>query len=703
MQTCCVIGCKRNKNLSTFRIPTDNRRRAEWLKKLPNIPRSNFCCEKHFEKKYIIDENVVNRNTSKNYLRKQLKSNAIPTIFEKSTFIEKPKPIEPPKPVFIDPIKVGHVLHDTIGTFTELQQNIQDRLRLQNFQVQIKTNEIFLFDFNKSGENRLTVRTSVVISNTFDVIIHFNGLKQKLSDVSGIFGAHFRLVLYSQLQKLINKYTAMLSANTIGTCLEEFHENVGESSKLITKTPETSQQIKIYRQNAITSLKTLQNAINGSGLFKFTDLSYIIEQVRLSKRVKQPMFKIETIIQSYLIYCHIGNAYDTLRNQNMITLPLQSTMELLTSLDVQPHLLADIKKATYLRSDTLKMVSHEKFINLQIQEIYYTGRLSVRASNANCSATSVLCFIMNSIFGEMKKIVYLQPICDITASELYTITMSVIERIQKLKLTVLSVTANQNITTKQLYDTIISSHTLNDQQNNIFHMANGYRFSNPMHQNEYIYLLYNPASVLTNIRNDWIDQIDQQKTLKYPNFDTGDIKLASFSHLYELFESESDMLIKTATKINQETVYPNANDRELFSYTLNVFDMSTIVALRTASDGYNSTVDLLNLINMWWTIMDIRNKTMAILHVHNENILLLKSLIEWIRKWKMMNDNNDSGRLTNETYDALLQTSVVMLALMSFIFEEQQLKLEFYTSKFHTDDMEPFFSKYKEPARNPIF
>lgn len=703
MQTCCVIGCKRGINRSVFSIPNNDHRRKEWLKRIPNPPRSKWVCEWHFEKKYILDEKSATKTKqNKSFKRKQLLPNAIPTIFVKP----EPKPAEIPKLIYIDPLKVGHQLLDKIGTFTELQQNIGNRLRLQEFQIKIKQSEIFLFDFNESDDKRLTIRTSVVITNDFKVIIHFNGLKQTMTDVCGIFGNDFKFMNYSQLQKLINKYTAIQTKTP--KLLEYDNGQIAELSETVVvtvaappkpKTDNTTNDLKNLKLKAISCLKELQNYIAQSDLY-YIDLNFMIEQISLIKKfsVGQGNFKMETIIQSYLFYCHMGNAYDALRNEFILNLPTLSTMKQLTSLDIQPRLIAHHKMG-YIFGGITKMNPCEKLVNIQIKEIYYKGRISVLALNEkNITATSVICFIMNSIFGTMKKIVYLQPICSNisgSATDLYTITMSVIERVQNLKLKVISITAELNLKTKTLFQQLMSTASNDDEFDN----KENFRFSNSMHKNEHIYLLYNPANILKNIRNNWIDQNDQRKTLKYPNFDTGAVQNAYFSHLYELYESESDMLIKTAIKLDRESVYPNANDRELFSNTLNVFDMTTISALRTASRGYNETVDLLNLINTWWTIVDIRDKKNAIGSLGDGNLILLESLTEWTKKWKLLSDNNS---LDIDTHEALIQTSSVIVQLAKHMIGDRNIVGEFLPGKFHTDDMQNVFSKYKIKRNLPI-
>lgn len=576
-------------------------------------------------------------------------------------------------------------LIDNIDTFENLRNDIDSRLNLKSFQVNCQNADIYLFDLNVSESKRLTVRTSVVISKNFDAVVHFNGLQQSENELSDIFGgANFKVTLYSQLQRIIDKYSdkSMKSVD-----LTEYDHEAATASL-------SDRNVEMLRRNAIASLKELRRALIVSQMFRM-ELDFIIDQICLIRPIshfKQHMFPIQTIIHAYLIYCQMTDGYDTIRSQFILTLPLPSTMQLLTSLTDTNQLSPNSVQSTYLRSGISKMLPLEKFVNIQIKEIYYNGRLSVQASNANCYATSILCFVMNSMFGKMKKIVYLLPVNDITAPILRDVTVSVVERVHKLGLQVISLTAEHSLTSKKLFqqmmaeaDVTVMSSTIDDT----------YRYPNPAYANEYIYLLYNPASVMRSVRNNWIDQNDPQKTLNYPNFETGLVKSAAFTHLYELYESESDMLVKTATKIDRESVYPNANERELVTLVLNVFDASTIGALRTASDGYDGTVDLLHLMNMWWTIMDIRTKATGIADMANDNLAVLKRLTEWTVKWKSMADSG-GGRLNDDTYEALIQTSMVMLALARYTFVERKFLTDFLPGKLHTDTFEILFTKYRK-------
>lgn len=681
MRSCCVIGCKSAANRSRFKIPRDPKRRLQWLKALPNPPRTEWCCDRHFEpNSFINDGNDTTAALSTKGARKTkgLTPDAVPTIFATN----KSKETGGLKRSAATTKNETDVLIDNIGTFDNLQRNIHCRLNLKTFQVQIQTSEIYLFDLNVTESKRLTVRTSVVISKSFNAVVHFNGLQQSGNELAAIFGNNFKVTLYSQLQQLIDKYSDTSMKSPYLQLLTEYDHEASMASL-------SDRRVEMSRHNSIASLKELRRALTISQMFRI-ELDFIIDQLCLIRPIshfKQHMFPIQTIIHAYLIYCQMTDGYDTIRNQFILTLPLPSTMQLLTSLSDTQQLSPNSIQSTYLRSGIAKMLPIEKLVNIQIKEIYYNGRLAVQASNANCYATSILCFVMNSIFGKMKKIVYLLPVNDITAPILHNVTCSVVDRVHKLDLQVITITAEQSLTGKKLFQQLMQA-TTDDA-------LDMYRYPNPVYANEYIYLLYNPASVLRTVRNDWIDQNDPKKMLNYPTFDTGAAKSAAFTHLYELYESESDMLVKTAPKIDRETVYPNSNERELITLVLNVFDGSTATALRTASDGYHATVDLLDLLNMWWTIMDIRTKTVAIVDVNDDNLDRLRRLSEWMVKWKLMAESG-GGRLNDDTYEALIQTSNVILSLARYTFVERKFLTDFLPGKFHTDTFEMLFTKYRK-------
>lgn len=697
-RVCCVIGCQRVRRLpypSTFRIPRNSKRRAAWLKALPNPPKSDSCCEAHFERKYFA-KRALNKNAKspqKTTRRKGLTPDAVPTLFD-DVKIPMKKEIQRllKSTEFMDTgTNVGGI-NDIVTTFTELQNEMQFRLNLKSFQVQICPNEIYLFDLRLCPTKCVVVRTSVVISNDKNVTIYFNGMPQKLRAVTGIFGGNFRLVLYSQLQKLIDKYS------DIADPVPEARAD-GPPAKQVTDTDAVSDKpIEILRKEAVECVRKLQVAVGKNKNYN-NELDFIIDQIRLSvqsTQVKQWKHTMPTIFYAYLMYCHMGNDnYVVLRNQFKLTLPLSSTMHLLATLDDSPPPLPLRHKSSYLSGSVAKLQSpHHKLMNIEIKELYYNGRLCVKATNANCQAKAILCFMLTSIFGTFKKIVYFEPVNNILGAGLTDITMKVIEKVHRLNVQVFSITADLNSATKSMFAQLMAFGA-NAEEN-----ATNYRFDNAAFAGEYIYLLYNPASVLHSLRNNWIDQRDSQKSLVYPNFDTGTRCTACFRHIHELFESEADMLIRTATKLDRETVYPNSNERELFALTLNIFDMSTIVGLRTASGGYSATVDLLNLINMWWNIMDI-GKSKAIGSIYDDNLMLLPSIIEWARKWHTMDVEYDQsaeviGRLSIETYEAFIQTTKVIAALAKTLILERRITTGFQPGKFHTEDFEPLFSKFKK-------
>lgn len=86
--------------------------------------------------------------------------------------------------------------------------------------------------------------------------------------------------------------------------------------------------------------------------------------------------------------------------------------------------------------------------------------------------------------------------------------------------------------------------------------------------------------VFKNIRNNWLNLKNLNKTFIFFDFDDPDIICkASLKHLRDVYKAENASLVKKANKIYHKTVYPNTFERQNVLLADNLFHHFTIAAL----------------------------------------------------------------------------------------------------------------------------
>lgn len=66
--------------------------------------------------------------------------------------------------------------------------------------------------------------------------------------------------------------------------------------------------------------------------------------------------------------------------------------------------------------------------------------------------------------------------------------------------------------------------------------------------------------------------------------------------------------------------------------------------------------------------------------------------MEWLKKWESL--ESDTGRLTKETYSALIITTNCIIDLMYYVSKELKM-IYLLTGKIQTDELEYRFSLYR--------
>lgn len=231
-------------------------------------------------------------------------------------------------------------------------------------------------------------------------------------------------------------------------------------------------------------------------------------------------------------------------------------------------------------------------------------------------------------------------------------------------------------------------------------LSNSNFIPNPSKTGKTIFLSYDFVHVMKNIRNNWFNLKNLDKTFVYPDFETGLIKYAKLSDVRKIYEAEKNSIIKKAYKLNFKTLFPNSFERQKVSLVDNLFHDTTIAALKDF--GFNDTADFLQLIRNWWDIVNNTSVIKGIVRrnefskpISNEDddyrVKFLEKFVVWINKW---HDLDSNGHLTNDTYKAFVQSTSTLLDVIRYSFTNYDIEY-FLPGKFTTEKLEKRFGNYR--------
>ena len=194
--------------------------------------------------------------------------------------------------------------------------------------------------------------------------------------------------------------------------------------------------------------------------------------------------------------------------------------------------------------------------------------------------------------------------------------------------------------------------------------------------------MYDTVHIFKSIRNNWINQNNTYRTFHIPfwvgleNPSESDVQdepvnsvEVKFSDLQDLYKKESNMLVKSAPHLNHKT-YPSSFDRQKVNLVINVFNETTVSALK--KHGYQSTAYFINVILTWWSMVNIKRPMTHVLKINylvepfrdldDIRLCFLENFILWLSKWKESREGNVCvGFLTSDSFNALLHSTKVLI------------------------------------------
>nr|CAH7769842.1 unnamed protein product [Callosobruchus chinensis] len=714
---CCVPGCRGNyakgERVHVFSFPTDTELRKRWISA---VHRENFLptqnsrvCHLHFEKNNILwESSFYDERTGVTVTaplkNPRLKPEAVPNIF-------------PNCPSY---------LTKTIWSRKSRQEKLQD-LDNENLQIALKS----------SVDDYSAYKRSVCFENYTEFVNIFNTwecpeqwFKVVKSNVvlfkveydptpivsySVIISEHLEIKCYLYSKEVninINGMTTPFSINNIHT-LDDILLALENKSNIKVSCQDNSFDNYKHEPNVLTTIINhicdLLKSISAPKCDESTNdiISFVCEQLKLLTVPKaRYRYCPQTVILCSMLHTISPHCYKYLRSHSSLILPHPNTIKsICNSYLTDPT--ADERNTflTYAKTIISYLKPEERHMILMIDEVhiqpymdYKGGNIVGTAVNSNSLATTALVFMLSSFYCGFKEVIHICPVSKIDHTVLHSFIKTVIIGLEKIGFKIFCViTDNNAINSKAM------SHFAPNNKLSIV-------YPHPSNKERPLFYLFDSVHLLKCIRNNWINSKPEQ-VLTYPDFETFELRHASFHSLKTLYNSESNKLLKFGYSLTLKALFPSNLERQNVNFVLKVFNSFVSEALLTCGVNINhskSTADFINIILKWWRIVNVKTpfKGKRINDPYSEpvacnflneddKVVFLNKMLNWLTCW------NDAAkfpnRLTNQTYTALHHTVYGMLEIINYCRDELKAKY-ILLGKFQTDPLEHRFGKYRQLA-----
>ena len=409
--------------------------------------------------------------------------------------------------------------------------------------------------------------------------------------------------------------------------------------------------------------KALSAKLGGPYNKKFIFLREQLEYL-LTSRVKYSAYF--SIIASHLYYSDPA-AYSALQNTDFIALPHSAYI---WGLSLDSSVLENFH-LNYLKERISALSEEERFVNLQLDEIDIKSYVIPNKMNRNiehCTPpylNSLVTFMVSSLCSLYKDLIALYPLHNPTPSDLLSCTNEVLRMASYLGLRVVSLVSAKRARVCAMY-TMMCGGTLSSC------------VPHPFDFNSSLFLLFDPASLLISIRNDWLTNISPAQTFVFPSFDDShsiesacllDLKalrtnLLNSSNLGP--SSPQQKLSPSPSSLSRNILYPSSFDRNNVKHAEDLFSVKTTKLISCQTPENSGMLSFLSTVLRWWTAI-----RMELFKTDDEahslaNLQFLNRFCVWLDQWNKLVlkdsclEKEHFGKLSDETHFALLHTTQAM-------------------------------------------
>ena len=459
---------------------------------------------------------------------------------------------------------------------------------------------------------------------------------------------------------------------------------------------------------------SLLSVIKDESFKHFSALKFVCEQLQLMTLNKLE-YSSELLIFSSLFYNCSRQGYRLLRENKFLILPSYATIRRIFLLKTfGPDLEQKPSNfLVYIKNKFKMLQSADKSVILMVDEIhikpsfdYKGGSIVGSAFDTAEAATSAYVFMISSIMSKYKDVVHIIPAKCMKAEILHDILRTIIIGLEKIGFQVICVITDNNAINGKALSLFAKPPKLSIV------------YPHPVESSRPLFFMYDSVHLLKCIRNNWINQKDTMKTMRYPEFSSDGIyyenhkiELAPFKTLRQLYTLEADNLLKYSHKLSLKAISPSNLERQNVKLAVQIFNEYVIQALLTIGKKhsltfYSSVANYIKLIYTWWTVMNVqapskgimtRNKyaTPLTANTNDEKLEFLENFCKWLEVWD--NIQATGGKLTRETFTALRHTTHAIIEITKYCTCVLNMRY-ILTAKFQTDKLESRFGQYRQLA-----
>ncbi|XP_075725128.1 uncharacterized protein LOC119179731 [Rhipicephalus microplus] len=287
-------------------------------------------------------------------------------------------------------------------------------------------------------------------------------------------------------------------------------------------------------------------------------LIFLKEQCKLlTKKSNGVRYSAELLVFSSILHTIPPHAYKFFRHSNKLVLPHDTTIKRVCAAhDVSPSKeQCEEGFLRYIKRRATILKPHEKNVTVMLDEIhlqpffeYKGGCLTGFAAHCAEPAKTAHVFMVQSLLSSYKDVAHILPVTRITATELHDVLKTLIMRLESAGLHVVAVVTDNNAMNRKMM-------SLFSEQN-----EPGIVFPHPANPQQPLFHVVDTVHLLKCIRNNWLNQKDDDKSFLYPHFEScgsGEDQKASFTFLRKLYQSEQSKLAKVAYGLSYKALYPS--------------------------------------------------------------------------------------------------------------------------------------------------
>ena len=394
-----------------------------------------------------------------------------------------------------------------------------------------------------------------------------------------------------------------------------------------------------------------------------------LENVLVTKTLRR--YNIETLVLSLKCQLISPVCYKYLQSLDCLSLPHLSTLKRLYS-----NFGLDAEFTNYLKQSATQFNRWERNVVIQMDEIhvkstftYKGGKIIGSSLNPTDPAKTVFAFMVSSLSKRWSNIVRLLPCASSSAVEHFPIIKEVIQDVEACGLFV--------------HVLCTDNYPMNV---NIFKLISPNRIlepivPHPMDLNRPLFLLFDFVHILKSIRNNWLNQMDYNKTFTYPDFEKIHVtNKAVFEEIRQLYKSDQHSVAKLAPRLTSKACWPSTFERQNVSLALRVFDESTAAALnvnhqsRYQLSTNSQTADFITIMCNVWKIFNINTPNKGILLKDKFSIPLtnndtrfsfLQRVVDWVECWRAMPDKR--GKLSPQTFTSFRHSCIALPSIVNHL------------------------------------